>query len=307
MSNQQKIAKLLDGFDISLSSLEDLNTSGTTVMINEATRDMKDKLFCPKCGVAVFRNPSEGIFSNGRKASFSHKQSEIPCIWRSKKKIGLHFENESEALHLIESDQLAIVSGFMQQQPEPTPNESGVYDQTPVESADGDNIDVPIPRHDGATVSLPSRIISVNGICRNFHKNYEKFFILPNQESSQLLSSILVNVEKLTYEQLTALSLDGDQKEFLYYGLITKVEDFPPKGDNNVRLVHLKQHSSVPDFCLRGYIGDLNKHGLTANNVGQYLLVWGKISPRGFSYCFYHPSWGEYGTLPSKYNVLLET
>lgn len=179
MSNQQKIAKLLDGFDISANSLESLNTNGTTVMINEVTSEMKGKLFCPKCGVAVFRNPSEGIFSNGRKASLSHKQSDIPCIWRSKRKIGLHFENESEAIHLIESDQLAIVSGFMKEQPAPLPNASGVYDQTPIESEDGEHIDIPIPRHDGATVSLPSKIMSINGICRNFHKNYEKFFILP--------------------------------------------------------------------------------------------------------------------------------
>lgn len=301
MSNQQKIAKLLDGFDISASSLEDLNTNGTTVMLNEATRDMKDKLFCPKCGVAVFRNPSEGIFSNGRKASFSHKQSEMPCIWRSQKKIGLHFENESEALHLIESDQLAIVSGFMQEQPEPTSNESGVYDQTPVESEDGENVDLLIPRHNGTAVSLPSRIMSVNGICRNFDRNYEKFFLLPNFESPQLLSSILKNVESMSEDMLDALSIDEDQKEGLYYGLITKVEDF-----KYVRLVFLKTHSSVKDFCLRGNIEDLNQHGLTVNNVGQYLMVWGKISSRGLGYSFHHPSWGEYGTLPSKYNILLE-
>lgn len=306
MSNQQKIAKLLDGFDISLSSLEYLNTSGTTVMLNEATRDMKDKLFCPKCGVAVFRNPSEGIFSNGRKASFSHKQSEIPCIWRSKRKIGLHFENESEALHLIESDQLAIVSGFMQQQPEPTPNESGIYDQTPVESEDGENIDLPIPRHHGATVSLPSKIMSVNGICKNFHKNYEKFFILPNLDQPELLSSLLVNIDSLTEDELNTISIDGDQKERLYYGRITAVRDFEPKRDDNIRFVYLKEHHTVRDFCLKGYIGDLNRHGLKENNINQYLLIWGKITSNGIGYSIDHPSWGEYGILPLKYNTLLD-
>lgn len=306
MPAQQKIAKHLDSFDISTSGLDVLNSNGITIMINEATSQMKGKLFCPKCGVGLFRNPSEGIFSNGRKASFSHKQSDIYCIWRSKKKIGLHFENENEANHLIESEQLAIVSGFMKEQPEPSPHTSGVYRQTLIESEDGENIDVPIPRHEGKTISLPSKIMSVNGICRNFHKNYEKFFILPNIESPQLLSSILLNVESLTYDQLTALSSGGEQKEFLYYGLITKVEDFSPKGDKNVRLVHLKQHPSVIDFCLRGYIGELNKHGLTAKNVGQYLLIWGRISSRGLGYSFHHPSWGEYGTLPLKYNSLLD-
>lgn len=301
MPAQQKIAKYLDGFDINTNGLDFLNTNGNTVMINEATSEMKGKLFCPKCGIGLFRNPSEGIFSNGRKASFSHKQSDIYCIWRSTKKIGLNFENEREANHLIENDQLAIVSGFMKERPEPTPNESGVYDQTPVESEDGENINVPIPRHDGATVSLPSKIMSVNGICRNFQQNYEKFFLLPNSESPQLLSSILKNVDSINKDTLDALSSDEDQREALYYGLITKVEDF-----KHVRLVFLDTHSSVIDFCLRGNIEDLNQHGLTIKNVGQYLVVWGKVSSRGIGYSFHHPSWGEYGVLPIKYNDLLD-
>lgn len=306
MSNQQKIAKHLNGFDISTSSLEFLNTNATPVMINEVTAEMKGSLFCPKCGVGVFRNPSEGLFSNGRKASFSHKQSDIPCIWRSKRKIGLNFENESEANHLIESDQLAIVSGFMKDKPEPLPNASGVYNQTPVESEDGENIDISIPRHDGSTISLPSKIMSVNGICRNLHKNYDKHFILPNIDQPELLSYLLTNIESMTEENLSRMSTDGDQKERLYYGRIIAVRDFPPNRDDNKRFVYLKEHSSVKDFCLKGYIGDLNDHGLTENNVGQYLLIWGKISTNGIGYSIDHPTWGEYGILPSKYNILLD-
>ena len=297
--NRIKSALFLDNWDYEAGNKDTLRRNAMSIIAKEFDISMKNKIFCPICSTPLTRKPLvEDFFTNGREAFFSHLPSyrEVDCKLRVPKPEGQLYETEEEAREAIENKQLAIIHRFKSDAPEQYDQTAEEYDQTAVEDEDGPVSVIPIARHTGEILNLPTKISTVAGICRKFNENYYKYFYLPNSNVALLLNELLHNIEDV---------VDEDDEPKLYYGVIRSSFVAGQGTENNVRMTRLVSNPAIKDFYLKDLNGIQKKHGIHDNSEGRIVIFWGKITANGIGLCVQNLTWGEYGLLPEKYNSML--
>lgn len=281
-------------------SPERLRTQAEKVIVLEYLPHMDGKLFCPVCWTNLVRTPKDkALFSNGRRACFAHlpKYAEVPCDLRSKKPEGQKYLNEEEARQAVESKELVVVGSFLEKPPEAADLTSGVYDQSAIEDLNGPETEVAIGRHNGQKFLVPTKLATVNNICRNFDNNLYKYYVLPGSNAAVRLVDALVDVASV--EDVVSVPR-------LYFGRISSTNNagINPKP-TNLRMTWFEHHKLVKDFCLKDADATQLSKGINDDSAGRVIMFWGTITESGIGLCINRPGWGEYALLPRKYNGLL--
>ena len=265
---------------------------------------MDGTLYCPACFTNLNRVPKEKEhFKNGRDAYFSHmtKFEDTKCDLKSIKPEGKKFNNWEEAKQAIDNDNLVIISGFLKLKPETKEGKPAIYDETPVEDINGTEAEVAISRHNGESFSLPSKITTVAGLCRNFDENLYKYFHLPGRKNASRLVDLLKNVKSISEE---------NAKPRFYYGRITSTTHLGNyKRPTNIRMTYLDnnmEEDGVAHFTIKLTDEQQKSHGIGDHSVGRIVLMYGVITINGMGLCFESLEWGEFSLLPDKYVHLLE-
>ncbi len=297
-----KFAYRLKGWKFESGSKAKLISSADRVQTTEYTKDMKGEIFCPGCFTNLNKVPEDKDYlRNGRKAHFSHlrKYRHVTCDLRSQRTEGKRYETHEEAQQAIDNESLVIVSGFLQTAPEPaTKTQAGPYVETPVEDENGPDSKVPLGRHNGETFSLPSKITTIAGMCRNFDVNLYKYYHLPDKQHAIRLIDLLHNIEDVEKE---------DIEPKFYYGWVKRsyctVEN---PTTNNVRMTELRCNNSVKDFYLKASNGMSERKGINDDTADRIVIMYGNITSSGIGLCVNNPHWGEFALLPEEYNYLLD-
>ncbi|WP_315707559.1 hypothetical protein [Brenneria uluponensis] len=281
-------------------SLLELKTHGKRVLPSEFTVDMSHHIFCPECSTPLSRRPqNKDRATDGRNPSFAHLPSfsHIHCNLRTKTAKGKKYNSEEEVKKAIANDQLAIVESFMKERPELPEGVGGDYDQNHIEDMDGKESDVPIGRHRGESFKLPSKITTVAGICRNFDKNYYKYYVLPDEKNAERLDRLLTDIN---------IVKDIVNVPKLYYGKI--LSSFSQPWDSSIRMTRLSWANSgeYKDFYFKQNNKDSRDKGIDDNSRGRILLMYGIVTVNGLGLCVGHVGWGEFALLPEKYNYLFD-
>ncbi len=299
-TNQIKFALYLEDWNYETGDKKLLRKKSKDVTTTEYVKEMKGSIFCPECCVGLFRSPEEKDFdTNGRKAFFAHTSKHSPdCGLRVKKAEGKRYVNEELAKKAIEDEELVVIKGFMKEKPVP-PNIDGPqeYQGQPIEDKDGGLSVVPIGRHNGENLNLPSIITTVRGLCRNFNKNIHKYFYLPDRKNAVHLQDLLVNVKTVK---------DVDNVPKLYFGRITRSWNCGPTPQNiRQTMLEYKQTGEHKDFCLKATDASSQEHGIDDNSKGKMVIMYGVVTISGIGLCIENIGWGEFAVLPDKYEDLL--
>jgi hypothetical protein len=301
-SNQRiKFAYLLENWNYENGSRPQLISNSERTLPTEYQQKMEGFLFCPSCFTNLTRVPKDKeVTSNGKDAYFAHmaKYKNVFCNLRTPQATGKRYENYEQAKKAIDDEELVIVSGFMKTKPEASSQQAGPYDATAIEDLDGPLTEVAIGRHNGETFALPSKIKTINGICRNFDKNYYKYFHLPERKNAIQLKDLLVNMASLS---------EVNNVEGFYYGKITSSMHHGAKLPKNIRSTYLAVNpDGAHDFCLKTPEHLQKSHGIDERSVGRILIVFSSISHSGIGLCFKDLGWGELALLPEKYEHILK-
>lgn len=277
-----------------------LKETARRVAPQDYTSDMRGHLTCPGCREPLTRTPeAKAVFSNGRKACFAHLPSsrDVTCELRSTKPEGKLFETEEEAKQAIASDELVVISGFLKE-PAVLDVPVGVYDQTPVEDASGPVSEVPISRHSGQKFRLPSKLSTIEALCRRFDVNLYRYFVFPGSKSAVRLLDALIDIRDVT---------DTADTPGLYFGKITQSFNARPKDPKPqyLRMTALACSGEVKDFYIKVVERVQAQKGITNDSKGRYVLFWGKIGVNGIGLCAENLAWGEFALLPQKYESML--
>ncbi|WP_405121440.1 hypothetical protein [Pseudomonas petroselini] len=303
MANKRKIAYAhhLPGWKFEGGNREVLKAS-RRVAPDEYEEEMRGALYCPGCFTNVERTPKEkDLFTNQRDPFYRHlkRWSHVACVLRAKKPIGKRYDTWEEAKRAVEHGQLAIVNEFLQERPEIDFTPSEEYDETPVEDTDGPPSEVPIGRHQGESFELPSKITTVAGICRNFEKNKDKYFVLPGAIHAVKLAELLTDVADLKWDVL-----DKAQTPKLYFGKILRSWN-AGKYSTSIRMTRLRCGKGVGDFTVKMPDGFCQAKNINDVSVGRIVMFYGAITKNGGGLGVEHLAWGEIALVPKKYNELL--
>ncbi len=231
-------------------------------------------------------------------ACFSHLPStrKTPCDLRSTKPVGHRYESQEEVMQAIADQNLVVVSSFMDE-PQLPENGCGEYNQSQVENINGPLAQVPISRHTGKSFSLPTKITSVESLCRLFDINLYRYFVFPNNNSANRLVDILIDIRKVK---------DIDPVPRLYFGKIIKSFN---AGNNpkptNIRMTKLECHPDVVDFYIKVVDSMQSEKGITDHSIGRFVIFWAEIRKSGSGLAAARLKWGEFALLPKKYEELL--
>ncbi|MCW2484825.1 hypothetical protein J5069_02830 [Candidatus Symbiopectobacterium sp. NZEC127] len=295
-----KFAFYHSNWEFGRDSVPELKATGRRVLPSEFTMEMRHHIFCPECSTPLSRRPqNKDKATDGRNPSFAHLPSfiSIPCGLRAKTAIGKQYKTEEDAKKAIEDEELAIIDSFMKDPPE-IPNEAGgIYDQNHVEDIDGEISDVPIGRHRGESFKLPSKITTVAGMCRNFDKNYYKYFVFPGEKNAERLDRIIKNINEIN---------DVTHTPRLYFGVIKFIR-FLGERYNSLSTVMLKWDGNEKyiDLSLKMPKEQLDKKNITDDKRKRIILIYGIVNKNGKGLCFEHLGWGEYALLPQVYDDII--
>lgn len=286
-------------WDAKQSPWTDLLKSAKSVAPQDYSSDMRGRLYCPGCRQPLARTPeAKAVFSNGRKACFSHfpTSQPIPCELRSTKPEGMLFTTEEEAKQAIASNELVVISAFLNEPAVPIVP-AGPYDQTPVEDVAGPLSDLPISRHSGQTFRLPSKLSTIEALCRRFDANLYRYFVFPGSKSAVRLIDALRDVRTV---------VEHTESEALYFGLI--IDSFVAgqvARPTHLRMTKLACNGAVKDFYVKVVDRVQTQKGISNDSMGRYVLFWGKIGINGIGLCAERLAWGEFALLPQKYEDFL--
>lgn len=303
MTAKRKIAyaHYFPGWSLEKGSREALKAS-RRVAPDEYEDDMSGSLYCPGCYTNVERTPrKKEVSTNQRDPFYRHlrRWQHVGCVLRAKKPVGKRYDTWEEAQRAVEHEHLAVVKEFLQEKPEVDLSPGGEYDETPVEDVAGPLSDVPIGRHQGESFELPSTITTVAGICRNFEKNKDKYFVLPGAIHAVKLAELLTDVIDLDKS-----ILDRDQVKKLYFGKITSSWNAGSQR-HNIRMTRLKCASAAGDFTVKMTDGFCRDKGIDEKAVGRIVMFYGVIAKNGSGLAVENLAWGEIALVPKKYNELL--
>lgn len=298
-NNQIKFALYLEDWSFENGDKKTLKNDAIEVTPTEYTQDMKGHIFCPECSVDLFRSPEDKDFdTNGRKAFFAHSRKYQPaCNLRVKKVKGKRYDSEELAKKAIEDEELVVVKGFMKEKPLPPRIDAPQnYQGEPVEDIDGELARVPIGRHNGETFSLPSRITTVRGLCRNFNKNIYKYFHLPGRKNAVQLKNLLIDIT-------TVKEVDNVPK--LYYAKVSNSWNCGPSPKNIRQTMFTYPRGEYVDFCLKATDEISREHGIDDDSIGKVVIMFGTVTESGIGLCIENIGWGEFAVLPEKYTCIL--
>ncbi|RYH00460.1 MAG: hypothetical protein EON58_00065 [Alphaproteobacteria bacterium] len=260
---------------------------------------MRGRLTCPGCREPLTRTPeAKAMFTNGRSACFAHLPSSrhVLCDLRSTKPEGKVFETEEEAKQAIASDELVVISGFLKE-PAVLDTPVGTYDQTPVEAITGPISDVPISRHSGETFKLPSKLSTIEALCRRFDVNLYRYFVFPGSKTAVRLIDALTDIRTVA---------ETSDTPGLYFGRIRKSYNVGQVArPTYLRMTELVCAPGVKDFCIKVIDRVQGQRGVNDDSKGRYVLFWGPIGVNGIGLCAERLAWGEFALLPEKYERLL--
>jgi len=298
-SSRIKFAYFHSTWNALANTHSELEHAGRKITPDEYLDEMHGKLFCPGCFEAITRAPRDkSLFSNGRRACFSHLGStrHIRCDLRSTKPEGKQYLTQEEASRAIANDELVVISSFLS---EPVGPEfpAGIYDQTPVEDQTGPVSEVPISRHTGQTFRLPTKLSTVEALCRRFDSNLYKYFVFPGSSNAVRLIDALADIRSIDSTTTTPR---------LYFGRIESSFNAgrTPKP-TNLRMTKLSCHPMVKDFYVKVIDRLQGKRGITDDSKDRRILFWGKIGINGIGLCVEDLEWGQFALLPQKYEKYL--
>lgn len=276
---------------------EILEKYGIPTTPEEFSINMKGKIYCPKCKTPLSRSPEvNNVTTNNRTAHYRHKPryKKVPCILKSVSKKGVSYRSEEEAKKAVEDGELVIVSDWMSQPP--TMNididDTGEFNQTAIEDSDGPDTDVPIGRHFGDEVKVPSKISSVAALCWNFDRNLHSAFYLPNSRYPMLLSDILCDVNRISKEK--------EPVDRLYFG---RIIEFQRLNHRDAISVACEPFGTVKIYSWPAL--DERKR-ISEDSIGRYIVFAASIYWQGNNPSYKMNDWGRYSLLPTKYEKNLE-
>jgi hypothetical protein len=209
----------------------------------------------------------------------------------------MRFDSEEAAAQALDRKELVLISQFMRSQPQ-APDASGTYQQTPVEDQAGPVSHFPISRYRGQTFRLPTRISSVQMLCRRFDENLHRYYQLPGHSHPQPLHDLLHPVT----------SVEGEQADpQLYYGKIeaSSVSSSNPQP-HHLRMTRFSSGPQIVDFYLKQNNAEQESKGIGEDKVRRYVIFWSAITVNGVGFCAERLGWGEYALLPDRYTRLLD-
>lgn len=298
-NNIIKFSFFLKDWDFETGDKKFLKKEAEEITTTEYLAEMKGHIFCPECSVGLFKSPEDKEFdTNGRKAFFAHSRKYRPdCNLRVKKAKGKRYDSEELAKKAIENEELVVVKGFMKKKPVPPKIENPQqYQGDPVEDINGGLADVPIGRHNGESLSLPSRVTTVRGLCRNFNKNIYKYFHLPGRKNAVQLKNLLVDIKTV---------MNTDNVPRLYFAKVKSSWNCGPTPQNIRQTMFEYPRGEFPDFCLKVIDFDSREHGIDDNSKGKVVIMYGTVTISGVGLCIENIGWGEFAVLPDKYVDLL--
>ncbi|WFC40803.1 hypothetical protein [Pseudoxanthomonas sp. SE1] len=209
----------------------------------------------------------------------------------------MRFDTEEAAAEALDREDLVLINQFMRDHPT-SPESVGMYQQTPVEDIAGPVSEVPIARHRGQTFRLPTRISSIQMLCRRLDTNLHRYFILPGHTNPQPLYDLL--------HPVTSIS-DVDEVPKLYFGKIQR--SFIPSPNPqpyHLRMTRLYSGPDIADFFLKQNHVEQESRGIDESKIDHYVIFWSRITPNGIGLCAEHLGWGEYALVPERYTRLLD-
>ena len=303
LNQRIKFALYLKNWNYEAGDKKFLRKKAMRIIPTDYYPSMDGHIFCPVCNTNLNRVPKlKDYFSNGREAYFSHlgAYKNVTCNLRSTKPEGKKYDSYEEAQKAIDDENLVIVNGFIKEKPEISNGENPEYNETPVEDINGPISSVPISRHNGEHFKLPSRIKTINGICRKFDENLYKYYYFPNQTHVIRLVDLLHNVADVD---------ETNDQPKLYYG---EIESSSHRGKfkrpSNMRMTYLInnfQGEGVADFCIKMPHEKQERHGIGDDSIGRIVIMYGVVKSNGVGLCFSGLGWGEFALLPEKYESLL--
>lgn len=295
-----RFALYLEDWNYETGNKRNLRRTAVRVMPTEYTEQMKGNIFCPECCAPLFRSPHDRPFnSRGVAAFFAHSRAFSPeCSLRVSRAEGRTFLNEELARQAIEDEELVVISSFLTDRPASENGEQRVYDGDHVEDSNGQTTEVAIGRHNGEPFNLPSRITTIRSICRNFDRNFYKYYTLPGKNNAVQLRDLLVDVSTV---------IETNDTPRLYYGRILNSYNCGTTPQNiRQTMLEYNRNSEYVDFCLKVTDQQSSEHGITDDSNGKVVLMYGTVEKSGIGLCIRNLGWGEFSTLPEQYNHLLE-
>jgi hypothetical protein len=289
----------LEDWTFSKDSKERLHELGEKITPEEYRAEMKRSIFCPECSTPLSRAPEEGeVFTNSRTAHYRHRKlyKQYPCSLRSAKSAGLQYQSEEEVNQAIQNQNLVVVGGWAAEPPDIKDSEDLndlEFRQTQIVDPDGPTTEMPLGRHTGRKIPVPTKISSVLAICRNFDKNIHRAFYFPDSQYALHLRSVLYDVTRLMENDLPS-------RGNLYFGKIVRIAHL---SFRNILYLEVENFGELkiytyPRFDDRKRIGEAS--------IGRVLIFYGVISSKaeGIPRCMTE-TWGQYSLLPVQYERFL--
>jgi hypothetical protein len=295
-----RVALYLEDWNYETGNKRNLRRTADSIAPTEYDLDMQGSLFCPECCAPIFRSPHDRPFnSRGVIAFFAHSRTYTPeCSLRVRRTEGRTFLNEELARQAVEDEELVVINSFITERPVRGNGEQRAYEGDHVEDINGPTTEVAIGRHNGESFNLPSRITTVRGMCRNFARNFYKYYTLPGRNSVVQLRDLLVDLSTVT---------ETNDLPRLYYGKITNSANCGPTPQNiRQTMFQYNRNREYVDFCLKVTDEESSEHGITDESEGKFVLMYGVVEESGIGLCIRNLGWGEFATLPEQYNHLLE-
>ena len=292
-------AYFLEDWTFQRDSKDYLELNGEKITPEEYRPEMKNAVFCPECSTPLSRTPEEAeIFSNERTAHFRHrgKYKEIYCSLRVSRASGLQYQSEEEVRKAVQNQNLVLIGGWAAEPPDIQDSgdlEDLEFRQTQIEDTDGPVTEVPLGRHTGKKVLLPTKVSSVLSICRNFDKNIHRAFYFPDSQYALHLSSVLYDVKRLEENKLPG-------RANLFFGKIVKYRKLSAR---HVIYLETENFSELKVYTWPRF--DERKK-IDSKSLGRVLLFYGTVSDtaEGVPRCKTE-SWGQYSLLPPQYEKFL--
>jgi hypothetical protein len=280
-------------------SKDDLINDAEKITPDEYRQEMKGAIFCPECTTSLSRAPEDSnLFSNARTAHFRHKKKfkHVYCSLRVSRAAGLRYETEEEVRRAVQNESLVLIGGWAAAPPEIDDGEDlggQEFNQTQIVDPDGPETEIPLGRHTGKTVLLPTKISSVLSICRNFDKNIHRAFYFPDSQYALHLRDALYDVRRLK---------EGDlpQRANLYFGKIVRYQRLTARN-----VIYL-QVENFPELKIYTWPRFDERKKIDQGSIGRTMLIYCVLSEQdeGLPRCKTE-QWGQYSLLPEQYEKYL--